>query len=72
MTWLLSQRDESLCNCWEHCYMQTAKPDNLPKFPSDRQPETRTRQLYIILTEMYLSNFPLSLLVSYIDKTLRK
>lgn len=52
--------------------MQTVKPDNLPKLPSDRQPETRTRQLHITLMEMYLSNFAFSLLVSYIDKTLQE
>lgn len=70
MTRLLSQRGKSLFNCWEHCYMPTAKPDNFAKFPSDRQPETRTSQLYIILMHTYLSNFLFSLLVSYIDKTL--
>lgn len=70
MTWLLGQRDESLFNSWEHCYTQIGKPNNLPKCPSDRQPETRASQLYIIPTEMYLRSFPFSLHVSYIDKTL--
>lgn len=72
MTWLLSQRDESLFNSWEHCHVQTAKTDNLPKLTHDGQPETRTRQLYIILMEVYLSDFPFSMLVNYIDKPLRK